>query len=1580
MQIRVSGAEKRKVGLVLGSSLLALSMAQPAAAQATCADGSAGPVCEIDVASGETHGPIVGVVGTATNVTNEGLISGSIAQAGSVVLSVNNRENGVIDGGISGTPQLLFAVTNAGTINGDVVLNDPPAANIFGAPLIYYISDGGELNGNLRLGTTGFTTSYFLQRGEDDGVSGTISAGQGVDVFAKSYSQTQSVQLGQYTKPSDFEIDGYEVRGAGTTLTLTGSGTTINLGGDGNVVNSGTITALNPVGAFPPNVNVTLAAVGYAQLQIAPIARDTSQGGNPFRTVGFGSALNSFENSGTVEGDIRLHTASFVNDGSVALLTKGNGTLIHAAANRAFTFENSGTIEMTEDGVRPLSTEQELEFDNGVETAVRIRSAVNSTGTAPVSITNSGEIIGGLDARMISSTFTFENTGTIEGLESATYFARGLTLESGELVNPIPTVEQIEFNTSVATILNAESGIIRHGFLADIATDNLRFENAGLISASNREGGIALAIEQELLTSEDDDDIPEIPAAKLNFVNGGTIAGGVVVDSEVAEMAITNSGSITRTARPINAGNYFDATYGGPAGVEVYNETDVNQQVTFTNTGSIVSYEHGASTLEIEIEAGEDDEVQFIANANLRVINSGTISAAGGATVVPGPMIGMPTGSAFVNPNFALVADASDVTGTSTVTIENQAGGVISALSNVRAVTVAGYQEQANTAGRWSSAIGASAEYINIINAGRIEGGTGTDFAGANIVFNGADLPDQYLAGAIQTVGDEYDADDTSTYVASIDHVTNLASGVIVGSIDLGGNDDIIENYGSISGDVFLRDGDDTFIHGLAAVFNGIADGGLGTDTLIFDITGALYTGTIDPLLRAKFINFEIEKVIGVGQVVSEEEITIGEGGELILTEDSIIDVGTGNTAVTGSETSGERAILQGTIVGNVDMRGGNNVVVNEASITGDILAGDGNNSVSNTAGLTLTGNILLGDGTNQVVNQGVITGGVTFGDGGNRLANAGQIDGDVVFGAGDDVLDLTGDWAIGGAVIGGAGNDVVNASFSNAGIPEADLPILDLSAFQQVEQFNVTSGTGKIGGSATFDEIGIGQGRLIGAAGSEINADVTVGQGGTFGSAGTVNGDITVGSGGTLSPGASPAVMIHNGDLTMAAGSNLVFEFVPEGQSDQMLISGSLDIASGATLTITGSRPLTPGIAYDMIIADEGITGRYQIGSWDRSAVQGFLRYTDTKLQLLGTFVATGDAAPQAAAAVDYVNDLLISGEAGTALYAAIPSLLDAGGYASSEAFGGLHAEAYASSTQLGLDQGLSLVKSLRTGAAAGLGSESGLYAFAEVIGDWRTLKGSAATGTASAKNRTQGLLGGFGLGNETASLGAFVGYLDSRQTISGLDARTDADGVIAGVSGRIQTGGLSIHSLIAHSWNDAATDRAVPGSARVNGAYRLRSLVADAAVAYDLQAGGGWVIRPGVGLTHISTKRGEVTETGSAAFAFAVDRETLKATFFDTSLTLAGGQHAAAKVEPWLRAGLRYQLNGDATSASGGFVGTTSRFVVDGADRKEVLPTLGAGIAFRLTPAMRVTASYDGEYGGGNGHQAALGLRLAF
>ena len=70
------------------------------------------------------------------------------------------------------------------------------------------------------------------------------------------------------------------------------------------------------------------------------------------------------------------------------------------------------------------------------------------------------------------------------------------------------------------------------------------------------------------------------------------------------------------------------------------------------------------------------------------------------------------------------------------------------------------------------------------------------------------------------------------------------------------------------------------------------------------------------------------------------------------------------------------------------------------------------------------------------------------------------------------------------------------------------------------------------------------------------------------------------------------------------------------------------------------------------------------RVSQTDQAAtIGGFLRYTTNRLQLMGTFLAPTGVTLQQAAAIDYVNSVLISGQAGTALLAAVPSLLQSDG-----------------------------------------------------------------------------------------------------------------------------------------------------------------------------------------------------------------------------------------------------------------------------------------------------------------------------
>lgn len=1585
-----------RLGLGIGVSVLALGAGGAFAQQApatTCPDGSAGPLCIIS--NNGSIGPITGTLGTAIIVNNSGTIAGdpAIAAGQAVVLSVNNAAGGVIGGGANaiispartGIPLLSFNVTNAGTINGNVSYVEPtPAAgqNPLAGALYYYISDGGTLNGNLQLGT-GFSTANFIQRGADDGVTGTIAAGSGIDIYTRSYSQSQSLELGARALPTTFEIEGFEARGNATTLTLTGQGTSINLMGDGHVVNGGTINLLNTAGLYPPGVNVVPAAISYYQQRFATFQRANVQPGTvPLYTPTYGDALGSFTNEGTINGDIRIAAASFVNNDEINLATSGMGSVITTSAGEDFVFRNAGDIGMTFNGVRPAFANIEGEYDEGVNAAVRIRQALETTDLANAAIENSGTIAGGLDANVAARVFSFTNSGSISGIDANGYFQRGLTLKVGALDLVLPNAND-EFNADSATIINTVDGEIRDGFYAGVATQNLSFENHGTIAASAREGGTALLIETGLLQDDGpgDDDVIDIPAQNFSFTNTGTIDGAAEVDLGNRVASFDNSGTVMRTELAIEPGN--PPLFGGTPAFDIESETDESHSLTFNNSGSIIGQDRGGSGLIIETEAGDGDGPGVpAADSTIHLVNTGTIKASGGATILPLAVLNPNTTAILVNQIAALGID-QESSGAGLVTIENQQGALIEAsglpslLVPTQPTGTFAYMPVSGAVnGGMATAVGVSAKTVNIINAGTIRGGAGTDYSvNPNIVVDNAiGQPNRYLAGAIHTSGDQLD--DESGFLPSTDHVTNTATGVIIGSIDLNAGDDRIDNAGQISGDIYMREGndsivnagtitgtvrmgegDDSFTHLLAsAVLNGTVDGGAGEDTLSFDITGTTYTGSIDPALRQLFTGFEIEKIIGTGQVVVQQTVQVASGGALNLTEGSSIVVAPGETAINGGSESVTIA-NGGQVVGNVDL-------------------GEGNNVLSNAAGGTITGNIITGSGNNSISNEGgTINGEVLAGSGADSLTNSGTISGNVDLGAGADTLTIGTGGSFGGTVAAGGGSDTL--AFNTGSTYEAQTTI-NGSSFTGFEEVNNSAGVNSFTGDLDVNQVNVTGGRLIGQAGSTLTGSVDVASGGTFGTAGTVSGNVTIGSGGTLSPGASPAIMTINGNLAIGNGTTTTFEFVPVGQSDQIVVNGgSVAIGDNTTLNLTGS--LTPGASRDLIVVNGGgtITGEFDTVNRDPGIV-GVLRYNATTLQLLGTFVAPTGVNVQANAAINYVNGLLVAGTASTPLINAVPTLLS-GSTANAAAFGQLTAEAYASASQLGVEQGLALAKAGRSGLATTRRETAGLFTFAQGLGDWRTLKGNTGRGTSTAKSHSYGVLGGIGFGSEAASVGGFVGYVDSRQTIAGLEARTDADGVVVGLSGHVASGGFDATATIAYDWSEASTRRAVPGATVTSNDYRLRSLVLDGSIGYSFPMG-GLVVRPEVGLTHVSTRRGSATETGSPAFALNVDRAKTHATFIDGGLKLKGGVGEGDRFHPWAQAGVRHQLDGELTAASAGFVGNAERFSVLGAGRKETMATAGAGASYDVTPGFSLYGAYQGEFGGGRSHNVNVGVRFDF
>jgi hypothetical protein len=241
---------------------------------------------------------------------------------------------------------------------------------------------------------------------------------------------------------------------------------------------------------------------------------------------------------------------------------------------------------------------------------------------------------------------------------------------------------------------------------------------------------------------------------------------------------------------------------------------------------------------------------------------------------------------------------------------------------------------------------------------------------------------------------------------------------------------------------------------------------------------------------------------------------------------------------------------------------------------------------------------------------------------------------------------------------------------------------------------------------------------------------------------------------------------MTVNGNVSFAAGSNLLLEVSPT-VSDLLNISGTLTIANGAAMDITGVLRGTPGNRLDLVAAQGGITGRFTTINKSND-IFGFVVQNGNRLQIQSEFLNSDAYPTNVQASVDYANEVLRDGYGVQAFTAALPVLVDAGGAINQHAFGQLTPEAYGSAIQLGEENSLLIVDGVHDATATKAGGE-GLYSFGQFLAGRADLQGSNdLSGATSSRITNRGFFGGLGYGlGGGAQVGGFAGGLHSKQTI---------------------------------------------------------------------------------------------------------------------------------------------------------------------------------------------------------------------
>lgn len=1289
---------------------------------------------------------------------------------------------------------------------------------------------------------------------------------------------------------------------------------------------------------------------------------------------------------------------------------------IRARASRRFVLGTSGLLALV-CGEQAMA--QYVDVPPG-----EVRGPVSATR-----LTNQGTIEGGggtaataTGSDPIAGGATIFNMGQISSTSAAptVRFNGGIQdlLVNGGIIRNAGAGAAVSAQTPLSITNNAAAVIESAGGVAILASSRMSLINGGTIIGdvigSAEDDFVTLfslislsdgTIDGSLLLGAGND---SLRGARIDPLTGlligvtGTVDGGEGYD--VFGLRFDDIASVGRVILPTGfeelqiAAEYgqvitMGPDYQGPSSFSVTGAGILDIQTTIAGAGPVITVPYGQTTIRnsgtIAATALSADQATIRLGPAAGLENSGTISAVGGIAVSDSHssrIVNSGTITATGGVGIVLASSTLDNSGT---------------ISGDVAAIIAGDDQSSNA---------------TIGNRGTIASAGGT----AILVNTPTTIVNQ--AGGVISGGGGTAIARTDSSSARLSVVN---SGLIDGSIDMslpGASDSVSTSYlalagGLVTGAIRLGDGDNEVTVQLGAdIINPVALGGIhggaGHDRLRFqtsetatahlpDLSGfelvELGAFAADASLRVEgAVSDVLIETIGTGAVILSDQARITGQSSVSATtplvNQGVIDVtaaeatliqpggvlensGTiktsGGTAIGITGGFGARAVIRNAAGGLI--QGATAIrllapcdfcaaaeIENAGTIIGTIdLRGTGANGSSYVASGRLTGDLLL-SGTADVV----------------RLTNGALVDGSIRAGDGDDQLEFRGSARATGVVDGGAGNDrLVMRLAGSAAAPDG----LDLSRFTNIESAVFADGFGALAGTAGFDRITVSSGGLFGQAGSVITAPVvTVSSGATFGSAGTVNGNVSVS--GTLAPGASPGTMTVNGAVALAGGSTTLFEMTP-AVSDRLVINGTLAIAPNATLTLTGSRPLTPGRAYSLISATGGITGSYTTIN-QAAGVAGFIRQDADSIDLFGLFMLDPQAAPvpQASRAVAYLNALLLDGTATAAITQASPALIDGQGYADTAKFRRLTPEAYASAAQIGIENGLAIASAARGLRLADGRDRAGIFTFGQTFGNWRKLPGDAARGTARASVSTRGLLGGIGAGSADASVGAFLGYIDAKQRIGAIGAATDSDGLIAGAIGQARLGGFDIAAMAAWDGSKADTRRALPVGGTATGRYALRGWTFDARIAYVADLGGDWALRPEIGLTHVAGKRRATIETGGSPFALAVDARSVDATFADAALTLKGGGDDA-KIRPWLSAGIRHRLSGNDMIATASFAGVTREFTAPGATRARTQATAAAGIGAALSPSTMLSLGVSGEFGGnsnGQGANAALTMRF--
>jgi fibronectin-binding autotransporter adhesin len=388
-----------------------------------------------------------------------------------------------------------------------------------------------------------------------------------------------------------------------------------------------------------------------------------------------------------------------------------------------------------------------------------------------------------------------------------------------------------------------------------------------------------------------------------------------------------------------------------------------------------------------------------------------------------------------------------------------------------------------------------------------------------------------------------------------------------------------------------------------------------------FDISNTTSGASIVSLTGNGAVNLGAQSLTLSNANAEFDGVIAGSGGLIVAAGYELLG---GANTYTGGTTIGANGQLQLGVGGTT------------GSITGDV-ADDGTLTFNRGDALTFAGAISgsgalgqLGSGTTILTGANTYTGGTTISAGTLQIGDGGTI-GSITGNVTDDsalVVDRSDAIELGGAITGfgsltqlGSGTLTLSGDSTYTGGTTISAGTLQLGnggttgsitgdisnngavVFDRSDSLtfgNVISGTGSLSqngsGTLVLDGVNTYTGGTTVAAGTllvgdsanpgaSIAGNVGVDSGATLGGHGTIGGNVDISSGAHLAPGGTIGTLTVGGDLTVAQGGILDYEFgaasgnfTTAGSGDQVNVGGNLTL-NGATLNVNADPGFGQGL-----------------------------------------------------------------------------------------------------------------------------------------------------------------------------------------------------------------------------------------------------------------------------------------------------------------------------------------------------------------------------------------------------------------